>query len=173
MKDLEKEFYAHLGLLSIKFAEMEYLLQVVTICLLKLEDDTKGALIVQDNALAKNVQLLEKINDMGSEFEDTINILLKRIEELRKKRNMFIHGIWKEPELIKGEVHILCEDRTFHRVKSKEFDKKNNSKTWKHSKHEDYTLTSIKKDISMLDKIIHIQKALILKYDKESLLPSK
>jgi hypothetical protein len=58
MKDYEIEFYAQLGLLSVKFAQMKYKLSTILGKLFGTENDLIPVTVMEKNSLSKNIELL-------------------------------------------------------------------------------------------------------------------
>jgi hypothetical protein len=101
--DVDKELYFYLGLLSTKFAVLEY-------NVLKLlgrhisEDFVLTNNLFERNSLAQNIEFLKKINKrMGYEV-DAISILIQKITNI-KKREIYLfmdYGVNLEVRIMTG-----------------------------------------------------------------------
>jgi len=55
MKEFEKEFYAHLGLLSVKFAKLEFNISAILGKLINSDEDLIVITLVENNSLNQNI----------------------------------------------------------------------------------------------------------------------
>lgn len=115
--DIEKEFYAHLGLLSIQFARMEQMLRFVCSGLIG-GDQFIAQTLINKNTLDTNLKLARKLNMFRRIDEQFFKDTLNEIDTIRRDRNRFIHGIWLEPYKTKGLIQITC--REFDIVQNKD-----------------------------------------------------
>jgi hypothetical protein len=154
--DIEKEFYFHLGLLSTKFAEVET--NVISILGGIITDEIFLINpIIEKNSLSQNIDLLKKVN-LYKEFEqEAVQDLINRISNVRKDRNLFIHGLWGRPYQEKGEILIGCLEQkitpkmvTYGRM-------------WASAKEHSFKLPEIISQIDELNSIIDLQNNLLKK----------
>lgn len=168
MKEMNKEFYAHIGQLSIQFAKMEYKLSTIISKLISQEDELITLTLIEDNTLHKNLILLADLNRIRDVYAETIFKLIKEIEDIKKARNLFIHGIWDEPHQTEGGIAMItCEERRLKRIVEKDKKGKVTSIHWSYSRHNFYELNDFKKYIKTINRIIKIEDALIKALDEE------
>jgi hypothetical protein len=153
---IEKEFYFHLGLLSTKFAEMET--NVISILGGIITDEIFLInSIIEKNSLSQNIELLKKVN-LYKEFEqETVKELINRVSEIRKDRNLFIHGLWGTPYQIKGDIQIDCLEQKITRKMV------TYGRMWASAKEHSFKLSEIISKIDELDFIIDLQNNLLKK----------
>ena len=154
--DIEKEFYFHLGLLSTKFAEMET--NVISILGgIITEEIFLINPIIEKNSLSQNIELLKKVN-LYKEFEkEAVQNLIDRISDIRKDRNLFIHGLWGNPYQEKGEILIDClEQKVTPKMVT-------HGRMWASAKEHSFKLSEIISKIDELDFIIDSQNNLLKK----------
>lgn len=163
MEDNKKEIYAGLGLLSIKFAIMEYNLIEILINLINNEEQLITLHLIERNNISQNIELIEKVNKIRDFYPKHINNLLSEIKNIKGDRNLLIHGLWKEPNESKNDVEVLCEERKIKYTEQKS--KAGISKTWSLNRFKRYRLSYIKKMIVRIDDIIVAQEY-ILKLQK-------
>ncbi|NQU86897.1 MAG: hypothetical protein HQ541_14170 [Mariniphaga sp.] len=164
MEDYKKEIYASLGLLSIKFAIMEYNLIEILINLINNEEDLITLHLIEKNNITRNIEFIEKINKIKSFYPDHINNLLSNIKHIKRDRNLLIHGLWKEPYESKNDVEVLCEERKIKYTEQKTI--AGLRKTWNHNSFKNYRLSYIKKLIVKIDDIILAQNHIIKLQDE-------
>lgn len=164
LTDTQKEFYSYLGLLSVKFAKMEYYLSLMISKLIRNDDDLISIMMIEKNNLSQNIDLIKKINLIRGFEEESIKNLLGLISQVKNDRNLFIHGIWGEPISSENDIKIVCEER-----KIKYEEEKGSGKTWQLNQNHVFRLTYIKSKIVKLDDIIFVQEDLNKKLDKSLL----
>lgn len=161
MEDYKKDFYANLGLLSTKFAKLEYRLMEI-LGLLIMNNFVITNTIFEKNTLAQNLELLKRISKYRQYEEKYIQDLISKIGSVRKVRNLFIHGIWGEPFEFENDILIQCQE-----PKIQYDDIKVNEviiqQEWASSKPHEFRLTYIKNVIQSLDDIIKSQDSFIIK----------
>jgi len=161
MKEFEKEFYAHLGLLSVKFAKMEYNLSIILGKLIGTDENLIAVTLIEKNTLSQNLELLKKINKIRDYKELAINNLLEQITGIKKDRNLFIHGIWGFPFESENDIKIVCDER---KIRYSEKKVKNGvwpDKQWHYNENHVFRLSYIKKQIARIDDILIFQDSLI------------
>lgn len=161
MKADEIEFYAHIGLLSVRFAQMEYNLSTILGRLFGTEDDLIPVTVTENNSLSKNIELLKKLNRIRK-FQDTIiTDLIKQIVKIQSDRNLFIHGIWSAPFESEGTIKIVCDEKKIRYEEKKESRWEGLDQTWHFNKNHIFSLSDIKIRINELDFILSIQDRLL------------
>jgi len=161
MKDNEIEFYAHLGLLSVKFAQMEYRLSTILGKLFGTEDDLIPVTVTENNSLSKNIELLKKLNRIRKFQDSLINDLINQIGKIQSDRNLFIHGIWGTPFESEGSTKIVCDEKKIRYEEKKDSRWDGLDQTWHFNKNHIFGLSDIKNRINKLDSIISVQDGLL------------
>lgn len=165
----EEKFYSNLGLLSVKFAQVDSLLAEILGKLIGSEDDLISETLTEDNTISKNIYLIKKINRIHSFNEPLINDLLAEVDKIRKVRNLFIHGIWGSPFETDGELRIVCSARKI------KYEEKINSKgvlieqTWRHTEKQIFSLQDLIMYAKTIDEILEIENIIIESLDTEKL----
>lgn len=163
MEDYKKDFYLNLGILSTKFAKMEYKLMQL-LGLLILDNFVITNTIFEKNSLSQNIDLLKRINKYRGYEEEYIQNLIAKIGSIRKERNLFIHGIWGEPFELDDDIFIQCHEPKIQYDNTKE-DERVTSQEWSSTKPYEFRLTYIKKLIRNIDDIIDCQDYFIKKLE--------
>lgn len=168
MKEFEKNFYSKIGLLSVQFAKMEYKLSVIITGLLGI-DELIAVTIIEKNNLSQNIELLSKLNKIDSTFSRDIDMLIKHINDVRMKRNLFIHGIWKIYINAKNELKIACEERKIKYSEEKDSNGKKLVKQWSLNRHYSFSIKDIEEQIEVISNIIKNEDEIIDKIEKTNL----
>lgn len=169
MTEFEKEFYAYLGLLSVKFAKLEFNISAILGKLINSDEDLIVITLVENNSLNQNIELLKKINRIRKYQESSIENLIEEIGRVKNERNLFIHGLWGIPYESENDVKVNCEERKIRHSVDKDMKGNKVSQTWKLNKNQTYRLSYMKKRISTIDNILLAQEALIRKLETEEL----
>lgn len=82
MMDLEKEFFANLGLLSVKYALMENNLSLILAKLIGTNDEIIGTTILENNSISQYIELIKKINRHRWFREEMITDLISNINSV-------------------------------------------------------------------------------------------
>lgn len=170
MKEFEKDFYAHLGLLSVKFAKVEYNLSVILGKLIGTDEDLIAVSLIEKNTLSQNIELLKKINRIRNYQESIINNLIEKIGEIKNERNLFIHGIWGSPFELENDISIICDERKIRYTEAKSKGSDMIRKTWNYNENHTFRLSYIKKQISKIDNILLSQDSIIQKLETDVFL---
>lgn len=170
MKEFEKEFYSHLGLLSVKFAKMEYNLSVILSKLFGNDDDTISITLIENNTLHQNIELLKKINRIRNYEETALNNIIELIGRVKNNRNLFIHGIWGSPFESENDIKIVCDERRIRYSEKKDKNGKRIEQLWRHNENHIFRLSYIKKQITTIGEIILAEESLIEKLEIETFL---
>jgi len=161
MKSYELEFYAHLGLLAVKFAQMEYKLSAIVGKLFGTDDDLIPMTVLENNSLSMNIGLLKKLNRIQNFQKPVVTDLIQQIIKIQSDRNLFIHGIWSTPDESDGSVIIICDEKRIKYEEKYEHSWKGFDQIWYHSKKHIFSLSDIKKRINDLNDILATQDSLI------------
>lgn len=95
MEITKKDIHATLGRISIMFANLEHELHEVIVNTSFKGDWVQASAVIEDHTLNKNLQSIQKISKgLNETLENRLIKLVKEIDQLRIKRNMFIHGQW-------------------------------------------------------------------------------
>jgi hypothetical protein len=111
-------FYARIGLLSVRFSEIESLINHIIEKLINSDEEMISYLLIERNVLDKNLEILSLINKKRSYEEEKINNIISELRALKETRNFFIHGVWSEIKSNeKGETYIYCADHRWKKEK--------------------------------------------------------
>lgn len=115
-----------------------------------------AATLFERNTLAQNIELVKKVS-VRREFEEKqIENLFNKISNLKRTRNLFIHGIWGEPFELDNDLVIICQEAKLDY--KEEFEHGLGvTQTWKSKKHNEFRLTYFKKLVDNVEEIILIQ----------------
>ena len=160
MEDFKKEMYSGLGLLSVKFAQMEYKLSEILLRLINSDEDIVTQSLIEHNTLAKNIQHLARINEIRGYHLEDIKRLLERIEKIKKVRNELVHGLWKTPQKTDNNIVVVCESRRI-KYPSKNAEDYPKRKRWELNSFKSYSLSDIEKLITETEEIILKQEELL------------
>lgn len=170
MEEFEKEFYAHLGLLSVKFAKVEYNLSLIVGKLIGTNEDLIAVSLIEKNTLSQNIELLKKINRVRSYQVPTVNNLIEQIGEIKNERNLFIHGIWGIPFESENDIKIICDERKIRYSENKNKQSKIIQKNWTYNENHTFRLSYIKKQIRKIEDILLSQDSLIHTLESDTFL---
>lgn len=165
----ENQFYSYLGLLSVKFAQIDTLLSEILVKLIGIDDELISETLTEDNSISKNIDLIRKINKIKCYNEPIMNDLIASIDKIRKVRNMFIHGIWGTPFESDGELKIVCSVRKIKFNEEKDSTGTVIEKTWRHTGHQMFNLQDIKNIIQSIEEIQELENIIIESLDTENL----
>jgi hypothetical protein len=169
MKDYELEFYAHLGLLSVKFAKLEFKLSVILGKFLDPNDDLIPTVITEHNSLSKNIDLLKKLDRVRNWEHSLISRLIDQISKIKNDRNLFIHGIWSDPIIEENSIQIICDERKISYVDEKDNEDNYVNQTWHFSMNHVFRLDDIKNRIADIDNIIELEDKLLVGLEEENI----
>ena len=157
--ETEKEFYFFLGLLSTRFSIVEYNILKLLGGLIS-SDFVLTNTLLERNSLAQNIEYLKKINKIR-EFEvQAMSNLIQQITNIKRKRNLFIHGLWTQPIQKENDIIIKCNDPKLDYSERTE-DGSLISKTWTSLTEYEFRLSYLKKLATNLSDIILAQENLI------------
>lgn len=165
LNEHEKDFYAYIGLLSCKFAQMEYNLMQLLVKLINNEEDFVTLTIIENNNLHQNIELFKKINRFRDFQAQYITGMLDKISKVKTNRNRFIHGVWAKPRVYQNDVISSCID--FKIRFSSRTDKAGKiQKEWHGGSHEDINVSYIVQQIHQLNDILYIQETMLKKIEE-------
>lgn len=161
MTDLEKEFFAYLGLLSVKYAVMENNLSLILAKLIGTNDELILSTLLENNSISQNIELIKKINRHRWFREEMMTDLISEINKIKSDRNLFIHGTWGDAFIDKTELKIKCGER-----KLKYSDKKNSKgkvyeRSWIQNDTHVISLGKIKNMTDKIEEILHDQNQIL------------
>ena len=110
----EKDAYAVLGELSAKFSNLEFAVSNVLEMLIDSTAPAVGAVLTSNQSLSKNFDLISKLVSFrfaaDSEVAAEVSTMVAEANNLRRERNLFVHGNWLiSPEGVKADT-IICYD---------------------------------------------------------------
>ena len=92
MTDEEKDAYLKLGMISTKFAEIEYYSELILSKIISRDDKLFALTIIKDFSLHKKLELIKNLNKVSLiQFED-INSFVETVKHIKFQRNQLIHG---------------------------------------------------------------------------------
>lgn len=165
----ENQFYSYLGLLSVKFAQIDSLLSEILVKLTGVDNELISETLTEDNSISKNIDLIRKINKIKCYNEPIMSDLIASIDKIRKVRNMFIHGIWGTPFESDGELKIVCSVRKIKFNEEKDSTGAVIEKTWRHTDHQMFNLQDIKNITQSIEEIQELENIIIESLDTENL----
>lgn len=161
--DEHKEFYFYLGLISTRFAVVEYNI-LKMLGLLVSDDNVLTNSLFERNSLAQNLGFLKNVNKLKQIEEKATHHLIEQVTNIKGKRNLFVHGLWGEPRIRDNDLVITCADPKMDY--SEEFENgQRMSRIWKSVTHNEFRLSYLKKLSVSLSDIILAQESLIKRYE--------
>lgn len=111
-------FYTRIGLLSVRFSEIESLIGHIIEKLINSDEEMISYLLIERNVLDKNLEILSLINEKRSFEKEKINKIISELRALKTTRNFFIHGVWSDVKSDeKGKNYIYCADHKWKKEK--------------------------------------------------------
>ena len=159
MNENEKEVYALLGLLSVRFAKMEFNITKILTELVKADDDLIVMTLIASNNIAKNIDMLKKINQIRDFETATLDEQIKLINNIKSDRNLFIHGIWHEPRFTKSKREIICEEKKIR------YSKTSKGQEWSYNKIHLFSIETLSNRIKDIDIILASQNMILKKLE--------
>lgn len=160
--DKKKEVYFYLGLLSTLFAKMESkLLDILGKHI--TSSFVLAHTLFERNTLYQNIELLKNINDLKGFEEETVKKLIQKISNIRKTRNLFIHGVWDEPIEFENDILIICRESKLD-YKEEIQNGERVSRIWTNNKSTEFRLTYIRKLVDNVEEILLMEDYLIKKF---------
>lgn len=159
----KKEVYFYLGLLSTLFAKMESKLLIIVGKHIT-SDFVLANTLFERNTLAANIEMLKKINDLKEFENETVNRLIQKITNIKKIRNLFIHGVWSDPEVRVNEIFIVCRESKLDYSEKKENGNRI-SRQWSSCKTTEFRLSYLRKQVDHVEEILLVEDYLIQKFE--------
>lgn len=110
----EKDIYALLGELSVKFSTLEFGISAILEVLIDSNNPAIGAILTDGHSLNKNLTLITRVIPFKFENNSQIPVRLKalitEVDGLRNLRNLFIHGKWLIDENQLQNNMVTCFD---------------------------------------------------------------
>jgi len=159
----EKEVYFYLGLLSTLFAKMESKLLIIVGKHIT-SDFVLANTLFERNTLASNIEMLRSINDLKDFENETVKQLIQKISNIKKIRNLFIHGVWSDPIERENDIFIICRESKLDYSEKKENGNRI-SRLWGSNKSTEFRLSYIRKQVDHVEEILLIEDYLIKKFE--------
>lgn len=148
LNDINTPFYARIGLLSVRFSEIESLINHIIEKLINPQDEMVSYLLIEPNGLDKNLLLLDKLNAYRDFQEEKMSKIVSEVRLLKNLRNFFIHGVWTDVKSENDENYICCVN---HKWVSGKDSLGQYSTRYKNQK---FTLESLNLEIEKADEIL-------------------
>lgn len=159
----KKEVYFYLGLLSTLFAKMESkLLDILGKHI--TSDFVLANTLFERNTLYQNIEMLKSINNLKDFEAETVKKLIQKISNVRKTRNLFIHGVWDEPIEFDNDILIVCRESKLDYSEEKE-NGKIISRQWTSKRNTEFRLSYIRKLVENVEEILLIEDYLLRKLE--------
>ncbi|MCL9805703.1 hypothetical protein NAT51_09225 [Flavobacterium amniphilum] len=157
-------FYAHIGLISIRFAELESLITHIIERLINSDNDIVSSTLIENNNLSTNLQLLKKINRCRRYEEEKISETILKINQLRDMRNFFIHGVWSDVKIDEEGTYVQCSNHKHI------YEKNSSGQLWTRYHSEQFRLKDFQEEIKKIDAVLVILKELWEDLEEEDFL---
>lgn len=152
MKKID-EILREVGIITLKFSKLEHLALEYISVLLSGNANLTNYMLFQDQTLdskLKTIKNLIYLNSTGHQMHLQLETI-KKIENLKNERNLFIHGDWDD---IQVAVENNFETLSVRSIKYK-FEKKNDgSKSWTPGKKDSYSIERFKKMNEEIDSLL-------------------
>lgn len=149
LNELNIPFYTRIGLLSVRYAEIESLITHINEKLINPEEEMISHILIRDNSLHSNLELIKKLSSVRNYEKDNISKIVSKLKPLQRLRNSFIHGVWLDVIFEKNETYIYCTD---HRWVLNE--KRSQDTTYTRYTKERYTIQDLEKQLKLADEIL-------------------
>ena len=147
-------FYSHIGLITVRFAELESILTHIIERLINSDDSIISNSLIEKNNLAANLDLLKKINRRRQYQEEKIDEIISKTNKSRNVRNFFVHGVWSDVKKDFGELYIYCSNHKHI------YEKVSDGQQWTRYRSDKFTLNDFQDEIKKIDEILLILKEL-------------
>ncbi len=148
LDDITIPFYSRIGLLSVRFSEIESLVTHILEKLINSDNDLISSMLVEKNNLDRNLNILKQINNTRGYEEEKISQIVSDINSLKDIRNFFIHGVWSEVQEKKDQQFIYCSNHKH------QHEKHSHGHTWIRYDSEKFTLDDLENNIIKADEIL-------------------
>ena len=137
-------FYTAFGALTCAFAQMEADLRVLISGVAFGGDNVIGSAFLDGSQLGENLSILRKLSRKFWTAKERFNSIIRRIQSIRFKRNLFIYGLCSPREF--GEENDFAHVRDLRTVYEE-------SKTWKQGISAKFLIEDFKE---ILDEVTQI-----------------
>lgn len=150
-------FYSRIGLLSVRFSEIESLVNHILEKLINPDNDMISYLLIEKNMLSRNLELLISINKRRAYQEEKMSKIVTELKSLKDIRNFFIHGVWSLVETDeKGRNYINCSEHRWQKLKQIPSHMKNFSGTaFTRYGSKKFTIEELDSTIKKADKVLY------------------
>ena len=175
--EIKTQFYSNVGILSTRFAISEQLVQeILCLSISNTTDDTITLTMIEEMSLWKKLDLLKKVIKINSGWENELSKMIKRLDKVRIERNLFIHGLWKDPVQNGNDITITVEtkkikfeeDKPDPKLVKDGYPHSYGTRSWYFNHFKTYTLKEIENIVKEINAIIITQEE-IIKEIKEKL----
>ncbi|MFH6989249.1 hypothetical protein ACHRVW_16025 [Flavobacterium collinsii] len=158
----KKEVYFYLGLLSTLFAQMESKLLIIVGKHIT-SDFVLANTLFERNTLASNIEMLKNLNNLKDFENETVKKLVEKISNIKKIRNLFIHGVWSDPVERENDIFIICRESKLDY--SEKIYNGRRDRMWGSNKSKEFRLSYIRKLVDHVEEILLIEDYLIKKFE--------
>ncbi len=151
LNDTNIHFYSRIGLLSVRFSEIESLVSHIIEKLINSDSDMISYLLIENNVLDKNLTILQQINNQRYFEEERISKIISEIKQLKNIRNLFIHGVWSDVENKDGKTYMNVAN---HKWVKQETPKWSHGKWLSRYSSTKLTIKNLDSNIKQADKIL-------------------
>jgi hypothetical protein len=141
------KFYSAFGVLTAAFSKMEAELRVLISGMAFKGEAVVASAFMDCSQLGDNLVVLKKIGRQYWDSHKTIKTIVDRIEELKKTRNLFIHGLWSPGTFgeLGGSASVTDLRTTF--------DDKPTIRSWSHSQKSEYSLAQFQNILAEVNSV--------------------
>lgn len=142
-----ESFYTAFGFVTCAFARMEANLRALIAGLAFGDNSVTASVFLDSTQLTENTRTLRELARDHHDHEAAMVMIAKRIEQLRTKRNLFIHGLWEEGDFLEQGGHAIVRDL------NSVYEKKANSRQWIRGKACRYSIKDFNELIAEIEAI--------------------
>lgn len=152
MSEDEKDAYLKLGIISTKFAEIEYYTELILSILISRDNELFSLTIIGNYSLQKKLDLLKDLIKLKDISRVDIEAYISTVKGIKNQRNQLIHGVWEKP--IKGNTGYTIS------VKENKIKKeiKGNAIWWSFQQYKSYSKVNLELLIKKLELSINLAK---------------
>lgn len=156
LDEISIPFYSRIGLLSVRFSEIESLINHILEKLIIPDNDMISYILIEKNMLTRNLELLISINKQRAYQEEKMSKIIIELKSLKDIRNFFIHGVWSSIETDEKNIsYIYCSDHRWQKLKQIPPYMKNLSATVStRYRSKKFTVVELDSTIEKADKIL-------------------
>lgn len=149
LSEINTPFYTRIGLLSIRFSEIESLITHIIEKLINSDDELINHFLIKENSLHVNVELIKKLSSFRHYEEERILQIVSKLKPLQRLRNSFIHGVWHDVKIENNETFIYCSDHRWQLIER-------SSDRTQYSRYDSkrYTIQDLDKEIITANEIL-------------------